>query len=348
MDVQAQIEMALTDAHKRGIAYAPRDIYERRALQRRTRTPHGEICNPFPRLFVHTSWWNSLTPVERSDAIIKTIALLHPDWVFCSVSAAVLLGICDSYFLQDGRIHITTGEKFHQRSEKWITRHYMTPQDHNDVELVHGIAVTSMLRTTFDCARELDFAQSLGIIDAVLRRYYTRDTLLQYFHRHRKLQNARRALIAASYGDELSENGGESFARAQMILLGFEPLQLQVNFFDPIKRRYSRVDYLWTTAAGETVIFEYHGKQKYWDPTMTQGKSVNEVLSAEQKRASRLSLHNVRVDDIDFDDCRNPRILRRELEQYKVPRRKSARPGFLEFNRKLPSPGASYPRSIQV
>jgi hypothetical protein len=214
--------------------------------------------------------------------------------------------------------------------------------------VLSGVRVTSLVRTVFDCARALPFPDALGVIDAALRLGWNDHAdLLTYCAEHSGCSGSGRALVFCSYGDGLSENGGESFARAQMIRLGFQPPQLQVDFEDPIRKRKSRADYYWETA-NHKIVWEFHGKQKYLDPEMTQGRSVGEILSAEAKRADRLSLQGVIVNDFDYKDARDLRLMMTMLAEYHVPRRRSARPGRLEYNRTLPRHGARYPRSVRL
>ena len=346
MKLSAEIHNALDDCQRYGEAYYPSDHNVRRTLKRHARANSEEICNPYRHLFARTSWWNSLNPIQRAEIVIVTMSRHHPNWIFCGISAAILLGLCDSYYLLDNRIHIVTTTASNQGSDKWISRHYLDAASVEHVTFARRVAVTPVERTVFDCARSLPFHYSLGLIDAALRLGYTKEELLRYCSEHKYYRHSRAALIAISYGDGLSENGGESFARSQMIALGYEPPQLQVNFWDALKGRNSRVDYLWKVPPAKLIVFELHGKQKYLDPQMTDGRSINQLLSAERKRASRLSLHGAVVNDIDIRDCYHPAELDRQLDAYGVPKRASAPPGQIEYNRQAPLIGKRYPPPI--
>ena len=331
------------------VACVPVSRVERQFMLRSTKGENSLLCSPYPGQFVRKCWWSALTRTEQTQVVIRTLALVHPDWVFCSLSAAVISGICDSYFLQDETVHILTTDASRRRSGIHVKTHYSSAEEYRDVLFIRGACVTSFARTVFDCARSLPFPDALGIVDAALRTgRVEKEQLLQYCQSHMNYRNALRAMVFISYGDGLSENGGESYARAQMIRLGFQSPQLQVNFFDPIKKKFSRVDYFWREGQKGPTVFEFHGKQKYTDPMMTKGRSVDQLESAEEKRAHRLSLHGVQVDDIDFDDARNLAKLRHELVTYGIPRRPRSRPGFVEFNRKVECPRGGFPPPVRT
>lgn len=350
MRLSAAIVQQLDECEKHGMVFHPCDATTRRTLLRHADKTDGELFSPYRSFYARRSWWGTLNPLQRDQAVICAVSRQHPSWVFCGVSAAILQGLCGSYFLVDGKVHIVTTYESHKSSNQWVVRHHVDAKSALEIDEAHGVPVTPVERTVFDCARLLRFRDALGIVDAALRRGYRRERLLDFCAQNRYYRWSSRALVTISYGDGLSENGGESFARAQMIALGYEPPQLQVNFWDPIKKRNSRVDYLWKTPTRRVIVFELHGNQKYLDPQMTEGLSIDRLLSAERKRASRLSLHGVVVNDIDMRDCYRISVLRRQLEEYGVPHRSGATPGFVEFNRQSPLPEARnrYPPPMRV
>lgn len=206
----------------------------------------------------------------------------------------------------------------------------------HDTQKIDGTKVTTLPRTVFDCARYFPFENMLGIIDSVLRNSsFTRTDLLDFCHEKKKFTGVRRAQIALSYGDGLIENGGESFARARLINMGFCVPQLQREFIDHITHQRYRADYVWQRIDGSTLIGEYHGMQKYFDPTMTNRKSLGAILSAEMKRRSRISVMNTEVFDFDYEDVCDWHHFLNLLRRYEIPQREGARIGFPEFNRVL-------------
>lgn len=303
---------------------------ESNTLKRLNRSPL--TISPFIGIFACNHCWNRTNPVERNRQFLQAVAEKRPSWVLCATSAATILGINSSYRLQNN-IHISVHKgSFTQRSQH-VVQHFLTARRPDDITRLGKVLITSPCRTIFDCARLLPFEESLPIIDSALRQeLVTHTQLLNYCHVMKNFHGRKKAENAISYGSKLSENGGESLARAQMILLGYVPPQQQVWFEDSVSKRNYRVDFLWRDGSGETIIAEFHGKQKYIDPEMMQGRSLNDILSAEEKRESRLSLYKIRIINLDYKDVQSLESLARELKPYNIPRRPHAKVGQLEFN----------------
>lgn len=303
----------------------------RRRLRRSTL-----VTSPFTGIFACKHCWAQMNPVDRNRRLLLCVAQKRPSWIFCTISAATILGINSSFWLQDS-IHIAATKEQHTQHCAQVVQHFLSRTRHADIVKYQQALITSPCRTVFDCARSLDFTDSLPIIDAAIRNgLVTRSQLLKFCRQMRSYSGKQKAEIAISYGSGLSENGGESQARAQMILLGYVSPQQQVWFEDRVSHRNYRVDFLWKDESGETVIAEFHGKQKYTDSQMTQGQSLEEIIGAENKRESRLSLHKIRLINLDYKDIQSPENLEHELKPYNIPRRPRAKPGRVEFNPYLP------------
>lgn len=52
-----------------------------------------QLVRPRPRLYARKTYWEKLGKSERERHIIRGLAALHPDWVFCQASAALMLGL---------------------------------------------------------------------------------------------------------------------------------------------------------------------------------------------------------------------------------------------------------------
>lgn len=101
-----------------------------------------------------------------------------------------------------------------------------------------------------DCARTMPFAEGLAIADAAARifrwsDYHFLDYLMQM--QPTKLHGFHKAVLVALFVDGKSENGGESVARASMILQGFALPQLQLSVSADVdgRRRWYRADFAW-------------------------------------------------------------------------------------------------------
>jgi hypothetical protein len=324
-----EVENLLNAAEANSRCAVTHDSLLREKLRRRVSC--GELLTPESQLFVRASYWECLDQRDKSLHLIRALSQLHPEWIFSYASAALLHHLDVSFDLLY-KVHIMTFAASHCRSTSGVKRHFMHPNLTDEVATIDGIKVTSLQRTVFDCSRYYPFEKSLGIIDSALRTCpLNQTTLLAFCEEKQKFRGVRQAQISISYGNSLSENGGESLARARIISMGFAVPQLQRSFKDHITQQLYRADYVWQREDGSTLIGEYHGMQKYTDPEMTRGKSLKELLSAESKRRSRISVNNTEVLDFDYSDVIRWHHFYDLLCKYQVPRRTLALTGHPEF-----------------
>lgn len=277
----------------------------------------GALVRPAPRVYALESHWNQLDPLERQRRVIRSLARLHPNWIFSHTSAALFHNLEVGYG-QLGTIHVANSLKSHTRSTNSICRHVI----HNDKPMqIEGVTVTSLERTAFDCLRSSRFPRALAIADSALRiskeeREHFVDAFAQHHGRH---ANKDRAIEIMHFADKRSENGGESVARATMIKLGYMVPDLQVivpNAVNPDEPY--RVDFYWDLRTGP-VAGELDGRDKYVDPLMTGDKSTLEVLTAERLRESRISGSNVKVLRFSYADVRNYPTFSHLLDAFGIP-----------------------------
>lgn len=84
------IDQLLTQAEQEGRCLIPPSTAIRKALLRRT---GGTVVSPMPGLFARKTHWDELNRAQRHCEILRALAIIHPDWTFCSFSAACLLGL---------------------------------------------------------------------------------------------------------------------------------------------------------------------------------------------------------------------------------------------------------------
>lgn len=65
----------------------------------------GRLVSPYPGLFARPDYWHDMDRTQQEICRLTTLASLHPQWVFCSYSAAVLQGFSVSYRLLD-QVHV--------------------------------------------------------------------------------------------------------------------------------------------------------------------------------------------------------------------------------------------------
>ena len=180
---------------------------------------------------------------------------------------------------------------------------------------------TSLKRTAFDCLRTCDFRCGLAIADSTLRfgdieQNVLTDTFGTFDGRH---AGAWRATQIAKWANPLSENGGESIARAVMIEEGFKVPELQVLIPSPTDPDDEyRVDFFWGLRSGD-VAGELDGREKYRNPKMTGGRDVVDVLADERLRESRLTGTNAKVLRFSYGQVMKPKEFHHLLLSYCVP-----------------------------
>ena len=278
----------------------------------------GELVSPATGIWARKQHWQDLKPPQRALHVIRTLATLHPSWVFCSFSAALVHGISVPYPLAD-MIHVATTRTGRVHNTRGIVRHVM---DTSDFQEVRGIKVTPLDRTTFDCLRCCDFRFGLAVADSALRvGGLTQNELLASFERSSgRFPQRQRAMDTMALADERAESGGESVARAVMIECGFRMPELQREVADPISGTTRRVDFYWEQRGWPCVIGELDGQEKYVNPTMTHGKSTLQILADERLRESRISFTDARIVRFSYAQATNAEFLTLLLSAFGVPR----------------------------
>lgn len=293
----------------------PRTSAERSACSRRVKS--GEYLRVFRGLYAQADTWNGSGEVEHVRLIARSLADMHPQWVFCHFTAAAIYG------LEIGRdlalpLHVQMPRGGRKHADSDILRHQPTCSKPTTWE---GVRVTPPAQTVIDCLLELPFARGLAIADSALRVLgLTKELLTDELNRRGDVP--RRALVAnvVSYADSRAANGGESVARAVMIEQGFMLPDLQFEVHDPLNPKATYyVDYRWHLATGD-VFGELDGKDKYVDPEMTGGRGVLEVMVGERHREARLTTSGARVLRFTFRDAVDAGRLCQLLELYGIPR----------------------------
>ena len=283
----------------------------------------GTLHRPYPNLYVDAAYWAALTLREQTMHVIRALARRHPSWVFAQLSAACVLGYDYPLSLHDGSVTIvvTAKRSSRQHSAPPLHRLYVPPSQ-LQMHRVDGIVVTDPLRTVFDCGRAYPFRHALACADSALRAGVNRSDMIDYCSTPRRGRRQFRALAVARFADALSENGGESSARAVMILEGIMLPQLQRPFPDlDDPRTIYRSDFSWELPDGRIIVAEFDGSSKYVDPKMTRGRAVMEVVHRERRRQRALERAGVTaIVRLAWDDVTHPWKLVRKLTNAGVPR----------------------------
>jgi len=227
----------------------------------------------------------------RRDA--RRLAGLSPGTIVSHASAVALHGL-PSVEPPGSKVHVIDPKRDRVRHSAHLVRH-PGPVAPEDVTEIHGMLVTSEIRTSLDVARSGSFADGVLCLDGVMRRRAERTGCfgwrgsptprLQLELRARvELEAATttadvlacleaasgvRGLVAArrvvDFASPWAENGGESLCRIALAELGAQKPRLQVDVFDGVGL-VGRCDFLLGGSA-----LEFDGRQNYDDSGMRGG-----------------------------------------------------------------------------
>lgn len=242
----------------------------------------GSVKRPKPHLYAPTPYWVSLTRYEQALHLIRATARRRPEWTFCYLSAALVWGLTETVFLH-AQMHVAAKNHTHVRVGGSIKSHFCLvpkPKKRN------GVSVTPLVQTVYDCARRLDYGNALAICETAMRLYGVKRRQLEAYANARPHTWGRdRALYVFAQAGPLSENGGESIARARFDGWGYAAPKQQVSVERPFQAgKRLRLDFLWTTRNGRLVAGELDGREKYINPAMTGGGSVADVILKEKRQ----------------------------------------------------------------
>lgn len=336
--LEEDITRHLEASWRAGQCLTARDRSSRRRLV--AWTERGRLVNPAPGCFAGPAQWDSLSESDKTLFIMRAHQRENPSHVFCGPSAAVAWGLYEPVRYIE-RPYVATSPISHSSGSRYLARMCL-PEDEG-CERMGGVLVTSLVRTAFDGARTLGFRRGLGLCDKALTLgSMTPEKLLERFLELGQARGAATARRCAARANPLSENGGESYARAAMMELGFlEPL-LQVSISDPIDawRGPYRADFFWTVdardanallealangglGAGEAsgcIAGELDGWGKTFDPRLAGDRGAQRQLLAERRREARLTRYGIRVVRFSFEEACDDAYFSALLGAYGVPR----------------------------
>ena len=319
------IDQLLTQAEQEGRCLIPPSTAIRKALLRRI---GSAIVSPMPGLFARLTRWEELNRAQRHVEIVRALAIQHPEWTFCSYSAACLLGLEVSW-RHLNVVHVCSETKPSARPGARIQRHRTEPAGAIDQG---GISITPPIQTVTDCLLQTGFADGMPIADSAISKLgLTREQLMEAVEKRAGARNGRAvrtALATLQYADALAESGGESVARAVMIETGFAPDRLQYELTDPFDSTESmRTDFAWERQARELTLGELDGFVKYTDQAMLAGRTTAETLVAERQREAHLSLYGHPLIRFTMNEVRSAGVLAKKLQTAGV--RQTALPTWL-------------------
>ena len=319
------IDQLLSQAEQEGRCLIPPSTAIRKALLRRI---GSTVASPMPGLFARKMRWDELNRAQRHCEVIRALAIMHPDWTFCSYSAACLLGLEVSW-RHLNVAHVCSTTKPSARPGAHIQRHQIEPAD---TVRRAGISLTPPIQTVTDCLLQTGFADGMPIADSAISKLgLSREQLMEEVEMRATARNGRAirtALTTLQHADARAESGGESVTRAVMIETGFTPDWLQYELTDPFDSTKSmRTDFAWERQTKELTLGELDGFVKYTDQTILAGHTTTEVLVAERQREAHLSIYGHPLIRFTISEVRSPGTLAKKLQTAGV--RQTALPTWL-------------------
>lgn len=316
-ECEKRLEAAFADAERRGLWLVPSDGAQKAAL--RLRVARGELVRPIPGCFARAVAFRVMKQRQKTLTTIKTLAALHPNWVFCSYSAAIAHGLwVANSLLRD--IHVVSAGEYGRAGDRVIRHRNRLAAE--DIASCQGVRVTSLARTLMDCLCEAEKCLSLPIVDAALHWGLIEQFDLVRFleERGQGKRGICRARETPALADGRSGSALESFARAVIIELGFQVPELQVEIYDPLEPDNLKYgDFGWCLDTPRPIIGEADGLEKY-------AKGANGVedavrsMSRERRREAHINLTNAVVVRFSYEDVLDAAYFERLLEMAGVPR----------------------------
>lgn len=168
-----------------------------------------------------------------------------------------------------------------------------------DLELHHGLWLTSTARTTVDLARELPLPEAVVTADHALSRGVSRIELDAALARQYNWPGIANARAAIAFAEPLSESALESFARAILVAGGLPDPILQAQFWDGYRWLTDRVDLWWPEFR---TVGEADGLEKYEAATARERRGrLRRAFERDQRLADRgLELVHFGWEDVVF------------------------------------------------
>lgn len=243
----------------------------------------------YNHVYADPVYWNHLDVEARIFQLASAIAAVEPDAIFCGSTAALLYGIGSAYSLLNA-VQMLLPRSSRRDTYEFVEYRRWRP---GEVWRLGPFTLTDPYRTVVDIARTSAFRYALGYVDGLAREYdVDREELRAYAQTNcRGLHGISRAFGVFEYMDGRSDNGGESEARAAMILAGVAAPELQVEIARPGSAGYYLADYGWQMPDGSWMLAELHGLGKFEDETQID----LEHAAAKTYRAALLRDANLRA-----------------------------------------------------
>ncbi|NIK60285.1 hypothetical protein [Kribbella shirazensis] len=226
--------------------------------------------------------------LDRRIAVIACAQSAHPRSVISHFSAAELTGLRvwsdrDARPSADVWLTCEPGPRRNLRRADVVLRRAGLTE--TDLDLRHGLWITSAARTTVDIARELPFREAVVTVDHALARSVSRSELDAVLARQYQWPGVAKARAVVAFADPRAESALESYARATFAERGLPSAILQAQFWDGDHWLTDRVDLWWPEFR---TIGEADGLEKFEAPTASERRwRLRRAFERDQRLADR-------------------------------------------------------------
>jgi len=250
----------------------------------------GDMQRVANGVYVPGERWSELDDRERYLARIRAVAdTRYSRPVLSHWSAAAIHGL-PSIPRWPEDVHVTIGRATGGRSHLKVRRHGLPFND--DVVEVDGLLVTSIARTVVDLSATASFRDAVAVADRALwvdRRgrlpvLANKEDLLNVYRQRMPFRGNTRSRAVIEFATHLADSPFESGSRVSMWTIGCPRPLLQSRFRD-YRGVIGDTDFDWPEFR---LVGEADGQQKYRDPIMRAGRSLERVLLDEKERGDRL------------------------------------------------------------
>ena len=223
-------------------------------------------------------------------------------------SAAVLHGL-PTWSVPLSAVQITRERTYGGRREQ-LAHVRVARLDPDEIEVIDGIAVTTVARTVVDLARALPFEPAVAVGDGALSGNLTNPhQLADTLRRSARRPWCGRARRALSFVDGRAESVGESRSRVALARMGLPAPELQWEVRDTGGELVGRTDFGWP---GRGVVGEFDGRAKY-GRLLRPGEQPADAVYREKLREDALRAEGLAVirwtwQDLDSFDAIASRI----------------------------------------
>jgi hypothetical protein len=222
------------------------------------------------------------TEQAHRELIMATVPQLEDGAVVSHASAAVMHGL-PTWTSAIDRVHVTRNRSGGGRRRS-IVHVNGAPLRSEDLAVIDGVPVTSLVRTVLDLARSQPMDQAVAAGDRALAVGLDAVELQRRLLAMEHWPGVRRARRTVQFLDGRSESAGESVSRVKFVEQGVPPPDLQREIFGPDGQLVARVDFLWDE---EKTVGEFDGKIKY-GRLLKPGESSEKVIFEEKVREDAL------------------------------------------------------------